>query len=144
MATDMNTVCLTGRLCNGAEYKTVGENTVASFGLIVNRWVKKDSGKKDSILLTCSYWGRGAEAVREWMTKGRQVGITARVDVDSWVDKETNAPRSAVKFVVDNLVLLAPGREAGKAEPRHAETIEPREGALEESRQQPNNDDIPF
>jgi single-strand DNA-binding protein len=133
----MNCVNLTGRLCNAAEYKTVGESVVASFGLIVNRYVKKDSGKKDSILLNCSYWGRGAEAVREWMTKGRQVGVTARVDVDSWVDKEGH-PRNAVKFVVESLVLLAPGKEA------KPDVVQPRGGALEESREKPANDDIPF
>jgi hypothetical protein len=53
------------------------------------------------------------------------------------VDKEGH-PRNAVKFIVESLVLLAPGKE-GKPD-----VVQPREGALEESRALPANDDCPF
>jgi len=107
MATDLNIVALVGRLTRPCEmhYSNNGF-AICSFSLAVNRRKKSQDGSwNDSVsYFDCSYFGKAAEGVSQYLTKGQQVSVQGYLDQQSW---ETNGQkRSKVVVIVNSLSLL--------------------------------------
>ena len=61
----------------------------------------------------CEAWGRQAEVMAQYLSKGRPVMIQGRLKLDSWQDKD-GGNRSKLKVVVENFQFLG-SREGGGA-----------------------------
>ncbi|MCY1151470.1 MAG: single-stranded DNA-binding protein [Sphaerochaetaceae bacterium] len=107
MATDLNIVALVGRLTRPCEMRYTNSGfAICSFSLAVNRRKKSQDGSwNDSVsFFDCSYFGKAAEGVSQYLTKGQQVSIQGYLDQQSW---ETNGQkRSKVVVIVNSLSLL--------------------------------------
>ena len=57
-------------------------------------------------------WGRTAEIVGEYLSKGRQVLFEGRLQQDTWQDKETGKNRSKLKVVAEQMTMLGSRGEA--------------------------------
>ena len=82
----MNNVTLVGRLTNDPELRYVGEKyrAVTNFILAVDREYKNSQGERDTDFINIEVWGKQAEVLCEYMTKGRMIGIEGKIKVDKY------------------------------------------------------------
>lgn len=80
------------------------EQAVANFGLAVNRRFKGSDGQlKDEVtFVDIECWGRTAELVGQYLTKGRGCFVEGRLKLDQWDDKD-GQKRSKLKVVADEV-----------------------------------------
>ena len=90
------------------------ERAVADFGLAINRRFKDANGqlKDETTFVDVEAWGRTAELVGQYLTKGRACFVEGRLKLDSWEDKE-GQKRSKLKVVADNIQFIDSNRQAG-------------------------------
>ena len=109
---DMNSVNLTGRLTRDVELRTIGSGTsVADLGLAVND--KRKQGEQwveVTHFVDVTVWGRTAEIAQQYASKGSKVGISGRLNYESWDDNQTGQKRNKIKVVCDKLTLLGGGQ----------------------------------
>ncbi|EGD47087.1 single-strand binding protein [Ruminiclostridium papyrosolvens DSM 2782] len=85
----MNKSILMGRLTKDTDLRyTSGNNTaVASFTLAVNRRFAKE-GQPQADFINVVAWGKTAEFVGKYFTKGLQVVVVGRIQTRTWDDNE--------------------------------------------------------
>ena len=104
----VNKVILVGRLGKDPELKyTSGGSAVATFSLATNRQWKGQDGQKaeETMWHNIVAWGRQAEVIKEYMSKGRQIYIEGRISNRSYDDKDGNK-RYISEVVVENFQFL--------------------------------------
>ena len=87
----MNKVIIIGRFTRDPEIKySTGENATATarFSLAVNRRFKNKEGNYDADLINCVAFGKTAEFIEKYFTKGMAIGITGRIQTGSYTNKE--------------------------------------------------------
>ena len=87
----MNKVVIIGRFTRDPEIKyTTGENATATarFSLAVNRRFKNKEGNYDADFINCVAFGKTAEFIGKYFTKGMAIGITGRIQTGSYTNKE--------------------------------------------------------
>ena len=87
----MNKVVIIGRFTRDPEIKyTTGENATATarFSLAVNRRFKNKEGNYDADFINCVAFGKTAEFIEKYFTKGMAIGITGRIQTGSYTNKE--------------------------------------------------------
>jgi single-strand DNA-binding protein len=114
MAGSINHVVLVGNLTRNAELKyTNGGMAISTFSIAVNQRRKKDEQWVDEAhFFDVEYFGKAAEAVNQYLVKGKQVGVEGSLRQDRW--EKDGQPRSKVKITASNLMLLG-GRPQGQA-----------------------------
>ena len=108
----MNVVLLTGNLVKDPEktYSSTGK-AITKFTIAVNRnFAKKndDSPDADFIRITC--FDQRAEFVDKYLTKGRKVGVEARVQTDKYQGKDGNTVFTT-DFIANNVEFLDSKRD---------------------------------
>ena len=105
MSDNLNVIILVGRLGGDPDLKFFESGTtLAKVSLAVSRNRGKDS-EPDWFDLT--FWGKSAEIVANYTTKGSLIAVTGELKLDEWVDKNTGLPRSKPVVNVTNLELLS-------------------------------------
>jgi len=107
-----NKVMLMGNLTRDIEIRHTPSNTaVGNFGLAVNRKYKTQSGeqREEVAFIDCEAWGRTAEVMAQYLSRGRPVFIEGRLKFDSWEDKNGGGKRSKLSVVVDNFQFIDSG-----------------------------------
>lgn len=83
----MNSVNLIGRLTKDPESRTTATGMmVTTFTLAVDRRPKQGEEKKADFIRIITF-GKTAETCAKYLSKGRQVGITGRIQTGSYDDK---------------------------------------------------------
>ena len=117
MPSDMNVVALTGRLVRGSElrYPQNGGTPSLRFSIAVNRNRKGADGSwvEDPSYFDCVYFARNAEAMSQYLEKGRQVAIQGELRQNRW--ESDGQQRSRVEIFVNSLVLLSQPQGGGSA-----------------------------
>ncbi|MAD78626.1 MAG: single-stranded DNA-binding protein [Planctomycetaceae bacterium] len=109
-----NQVILLGNLTRDVELKhTPSNQAVANIGLAMNRQYQTREGERreEVTFVDCEAWGRQAEVMAQYLSKGRPVFIQGRLKLDTWQDKD-GGNRSKLKVVVENFQFVG-GREGG-------------------------------
>ena len=111
----MNNCTLIGRLCADAElrYLANANNTaVATFTLAVDRNLSKEKraeaeskGQPTADFILCKAWGKTAETLANYVTKGKLIGITGRIETGSYEAKDRTR-RYTTEVIVYNLDIL--------------------------------------
>ena len=117
MALQLNRVLLAGNLTRDPQVRFVStDRAVASFGLAINRRYKTADGqpKEETTFVDVEAWGRTAELVGQYLTKGRSCFIEGRLRLDSWEDKKDGQKRSKLVVVADNVQFLDSNRDRGQ------------------------------
>lgn len=143
----INSVALIGRLVRDIELKTTESGkTVSSFVLAVDGY-SKDS---DANFIDCVAWGKAAEILQQYTSKGKQIGITGRLQTRIW--ERDNIKRKITEIVVDQFQLLgskssdsdeSQSTPAAKPTPAQKQVIESTVGTLPEQ-DEIDLSDIPF
>lgn len=108
MSLNLNHVTLAGNLTRDPEVRFLAnEQAVASFGLAINRRYKGKDGEKkeEATFVDCEAWGRTAELVGQYLTKGSPAYVEGRLKLDQWEDKD-GQKRSKLKVVADSVQFL--------------------------------------
>ena len=114
----LNRVLLMGNLTRDIEVKYTANNTaVANIGLAVNRRYRSgDEYREETTFVDCEAWGRTAETMGKYLSKGRPVFIEGRLKLDEWQDKDGNR-RTKLVTVVENFQFIdSRGGGGGSAE----------------------------
>lgn len=147
MARGFNKVMLMGNLTRDIELRhTSGNQAVANLGIAVNRQWRSPEGemREEVTFVDCEAWGKTAETLSKFLSKGRPVFIEGRLKLDTWQDKEGGGNRSKLKVVIEEFRFIdakgdGPGGGGGSG---GREGSRPAKAADEYT--PPANDDIPF
>ena len=86
----MNKVFLIGNLTRDPELtETAGGIKICRFSIAVNRRFKTE-GQPDVDFFNCTAWGRTAEVICQYLSKGRQIAIQGRLQTRSYQDRNGN------------------------------------------------------
>ena len=150
----VNKVILVGNLGRDAELRyTPGGAPVATLNLATTEvWNDKSSGQKQEktewhrIVL----WGKSAESLSEYLTKGKQIYVEGRLQTRKWQDKDGN-DKYTTEIRGDRIVLLGGGgggMGGGRSQQRTAGVGAGGGGGEHEPMGEPvselTDDDIPF
>lgn len=105
MAGSFNRVLLMGNLTRDVEMRHTPSNlAIAKFGMACNRKWKTPEGeqREEVMFIDCEAFGKTAEFMSQFFSKGRPVLIEGRLKLDQWEDKETKAKRSKHVLVVES------------------------------------------
>ncbi len=80
----MNKVFLIGRLTKDAEVRRSGDTVIAKFTLAVDRRFKKD----ETDFISCTAFGKTAEFIEKYFSKGSKAVIEGRIQTGSYTNKE--------------------------------------------------------
>lgn len=104
---DINTATLIGRLTRDEELKyTPSGAAVGNISIAINRKVKKGQEWVDeSNFFDVVFFGKQAENLKQYLTKGKQIGVTGFLKQERWTD-QNGQNRSAVKIYANDIQLL--------------------------------------
>jgi single-strand DNA-binding protein len=102
----MNKVVLIGRLVKDPELKfTPGNGTaVATLTLAVDRRFSKD-GQKEADFIPVVIWGKQAESTANYVTKGKLLGVSGRMQIRSY-DAKDGTKRYVTEVVAEEVQFL--------------------------------------
>jgi single-strand DNA-binding protein len=108
----MNKVILIGRLARDPEMRTTSSGiSMTRFTIAVSRPFSQD-GNQQTDFINCITWRRQAENVAKYCSKGSQVAIEGRVQVNSY-DAQDGTKRYTTDIVCDNVTFL--GSKSGNS-----------------------------
>ena len=111
----VNRVTLVGNLGRNAELRyTPGGAAVATLNLATtDAWTDKAGARQERTEWhRVTFWGKVAESLTEYLTKGKQVYVEGRIESRQWTDKD-GVKRYTTEIRGDRLVLLGGGRGDG-------------------------------
>lgn len=86
----LNKAILMGRLTRDPEVNYVNDKPVCRITLAVNRDRKGANGEQIADFIDCVAWGRQADFIRQWFTKGMLAIVIGRIQSRNWEDKNGN------------------------------------------------------
>ena len=114
----MNSVNLLGRLTHDPERRTTdGGTPVAGFRLAVPRPKDRNGDERPPVYVDVSAFGPLAEVCGQYLTKGRQVSVSGRLDHQEWTAQD-GSRRQRNLVVADSVDFL--GERPEGAEPEAA------------------------
>ena len=126
----LNHITIMGRLVKDPELRaTQTGKAVASFTLAVDR----DFAKNETDFFDCVAWGKTAEFVHSYFTKGRLAVVAGRLQFRDWTDSNGNKRRNA-EVVAESVYFGDSKKDEGKITPVSVFFTE-----IEET-----DDDLPF
>ena len=149
----VNKASLVGNLGRDAEMRvTAGGTPVATVSLATTeRFTDREGQKKeDTQWHRIVIWGKTAESIHEYLTKGKQIYVEGRIQTREWTDKEGKQNKTT-EIRADRVVLLGGpgggGGGEGRARPQRdrmaSADVEAGGGDMGHV-DAPNDDDIPF
>ena len=110
-----NKVILMGNLTRDPQMKYLPSQTaVVEFGVACNRRFKTAAGEdKDEVtFVDCTSFGKQAEVINQYFTKGKPIFIEGRLKYDQWEDKQGGGKRHKLTVVIENFQFVG-GRDGG-------------------------------
>ena len=99
----LNKAILMGRLTRDPELRHTQSNmAVSSFSLAIDRGRKDQNGERQTDFIDCVAWGRQAEFVAQWFTKGSMAIVVGRIQSRRWQDQNGNN-RTAIEVNCDEV-----------------------------------------
>jgi len=146
----VNKVILVGNLGRDAELRyTPGGAAVATLNLATTEvWNDRNNQRQEKtewhrVVL----WGKQAESLQEYLTKGKQIYVEGRLQTRQWDDKDGNK-RYTTEIKADRITLLGGGGGRGAGMDRSGgfeRSSAPVAAGMDEPPMEPiTDDDIPF
>jgi len=143
-----NKVILLGNLTRDPQLRYLPNNTpVCEFGMAVNRrWRDRDGNFQDEVcFVDLTAFGRQAETLNQYLSKGRALLVDGRLKFDSWTAQD-GSKRSKLRVIVENFQFVgARGEvEPGAGPPASSPAAAPEPAEEFEATGEAGPDDIPF
>lgn len=113
MAASFNKVILAGNLTRDPELRSLPSgNAVARLSIAVNRvYQDKDGNKREeATFIDVDAFGRQAETIAKYCTKGSGLLVEGRLKLDQWEDKNTREKRSKLGVILESFQFIGGGR----------------------------------
>lgn len=108
----MNKVILVGRLARDVELRSTQSGTsVASFTVVCDRRYQKE-GERQADFISCVAWGKTAEFLSRYFTKGVRIALSGRIETRSWEDNDGDK-RYATEVVAEDVEFAQSKNENG-------------------------------
>ncbi len=136
-----NKILLLGNLTRDPQLSyTPNQTAVVDFGLATNRkWTGQDgSQREETCFVDCRAFGKPAETINKYLSKGRMVFIEGRLTFDSWTAQD-GTKKSRHRVTVETFQFLGGGGPGGDRQNNAAN-----EAAGSDENHPVSNDDIPF
>ncbi len=103
----MNKIILIGRLTKDVElrYTQVTNTAVASFTLAVDRKFTKSDNEKQTDFFNVIAWNKLAENISKYLSKGKQVAISGRLETRSWND-EAGQKHNTIEIIAEEASFI--------------------------------------
>lgn len=105
----INRVCISGNLTRDPELRsTAGGTSVMGFGVAVNeRRKNSQTGEWEDYpnFVDCTLFGKRAEALEQYLSKGAKVAIEGRLRYSSW--EKDGQKRSKLGVIVEEIELMS-------------------------------------
>lgn len=112
----LNKVMLIGNVGRDPEVRsTQSGQPVASFSMATSRKWKDKGGERQEQTEwhNIVVWGRTAELVGQYVTKGRQIYVEGRLQTNSWEDRNTGEKKYRTEIICDTFQLLGKSSQGG-------------------------------
>ena len=111
----VNKVILVGRLGQDPEIRaTPSGQTVASLRVATSEsWIKDGQREERTEWHRVVVWGKQAENVGKFLSKGRAVFIEGKIQTRSWDDQQSGQKRYMTEIVASNVQFLDSGSRGG-------------------------------
>jgi|SRR5579871_1034272 len=147
----VNKVILVGNLGRDAEMRfTAGGTPVATVSMATTEKFTDREGQKkeDTQWHRIVIWGKTAESLHEYLTKGKQIYVEGKLQTREWTDKE-GKPAKTTEVRADRVVLLGGGGDRSGPRPAGARGTygggeHSDSGGQDTHVDVPSDDDIPF
>lgn len=146
MANNINAVVITGNLTRDPELSQVGGGTsLCKMRIAINTRVKRGEQWEDKAnYFDIAVFGKQADNCERYLSKGRPLAVTGRLDWNEWQDKDGNN-RQGVSIIADNVQFLDDGKRDGTvASEQRDDAPPPTTSAPAASNEFANDEDIPF
>ncbi|MBQ2721688.1 MAG: single-stranded DNA-binding protein [Opitutales bacterium] len=145
-----NKVILMGNLTRDPELRQTQSGTsVCRFSIAVNRSYNSQDGslRDETCFVEIDCFGKSAENVARYFSKGKPILVEGRLRQDSWEDKQTGQKRTKLMVVLERFEFVGgrdsnggfAGGNSGGYDSEYS-APQPRGGVRQQSR--PRNDDI--
>src|ERR1700690_1647229 len=114
-----NRVILVGNLTRDPELRYLQSGmAVTDIGLAVNDRRKGQNGEwiEETTFVDVTVWGRTAEVMGEYLSKGSPVLIEGRLKLDTW-EAQDGQKRSKLKVVCERMQMLGARGQGGQGAP---------------------------
>lgn len=111
-----NKVILMGNLTRDPEVRTLPSgNAVARLGLAVNRtYNDKDGNRKEEVtFVDVDAFGKQAEVIGKFFTKGKPILVEGRLKLDQWEDKTSGEKKSRLGVVLEGFSFVGGKNDGG-------------------------------
>lgn len=147
----VNKAMIVGNLGRDAELRYTANGTaVATINIATTeQWKDKEGQKQEKTEWhRVNLWGKMAESLTEYLTKGKQVYVEGRIETRKWQDKDGH-DRWSTEIRADRLVLLGGGSGERRGRRQEAPVDGDDLGGQDMGTGQPlaapiSDDDIPF
>lgn len=120
--TDINNVMLIGRITRDLDDKSFGYTTGANptcranVSIAVNRSRRtQDNTWEDEVsYFDVTIWGKTAENLKPYLSKGKQIAVEGYLKQDRWEDKATGEKRSRITIQANTVQLLGGNQGGGQ------------------------------
>ncbi|HBD69152.1 MAG TPA: single-stranded DNA-binding protein [Treponema sp.] len=114
-SSDLNSVTIVGRLTRDVDMRySQSGSAIASLSIAVNRSRKEgDQWISEANFFDVSFFGKSAEALRPYLTKGKQIAVQGALKQDRW--EKDGQKFSKVQIVASNIQLLGGRSDNGGA-----------------------------
>ncbi|HLM57078.1 MAG TPA: single-stranded DNA-binding protein [Pyrinomonadaceae bacterium] len=153
-----NKIIVVGNLGRDPELRYTPQGTaVCSFTMATNERRKDKAGEQQDVTtwFKVTVWGKQAETVSQYLTKGRRAYVEGRLRVEEWTDRdgktrhtlEVNA--TDVHFIdsaqgVEGIPVNQSSRPAESASAARAGSVDTRAGGGRHTAPEIEDDEIPF
>jgi|SRR5690554_5619802 single-strand DNA-binding protein len=140
----MNKVVLIGRLTKDPELKyTPGSGTaVTTITLAVDRRFSKDN-QREADFIPVVIWGKSAESTAQYMSKGKLMGVSGRIQTRSYEAKD-GGRRYVTEVVAEEIKFLEWGNKNQSGEGGYSDSSSQEYGSSYEDMTPIDDGDIPF
>lgn len=141
---DINNITLQGYLTRDAELKYTQNNlAMLMFTIACNRMKKQGEDQAKADFINCKIFGEKCEKIQKFLTKGRQVFLQGRLQVDSY--EEHGQYKSYTQVIVNQINFVWTDEDKGQSGAKD------RGQSIQHGREQQSaapatdfDDDIPF
>ena len=127
----------TGRLTRDAVQKAVGVG-LTEFDIALTTGF---GDRQQTVYITCNMWGKQGEGVFPYLTKGKPVGVSGELSINTWTDR-TGKENTKLTLQVSKMTFLPDGK--GKKEEDAPVPEKPKKGKKRKEDTDEYWQDVPY
>ena len=101
----MNSCVMVGRLTKDVDFRVNGDKSTAKFTIAVNREYKNAQGNYEADFINCTAFGKRAETIQKYFTKGQQICVKGPWRTGSY-DAQDGTKRYTNELLVEGFTFI--------------------------------------